>query len=185
MNDEQLRANTIGDRKPLNDTIRLVPYDLAWPTQFARYANEIVEALGDKVVRIEHVGSTSIPGISAKPIVDLVLVVEDSSDEPAYVAALEARGFVLRIREPDWFEHRLLKAPGDAGNVHVFSRGCEEVDRMLAFRDWLRTHADDRERYERAKLELAARVWRHTQDYADAKSDVVREILARALADRS
>jgi len=105
MNDEQLRANTIGDRKPLNDTIRLVPYDLAWPTQFARYANEIVEALGDKVVRIEHVGSTSIPGISAKPIIDLVIVVEDSSDEPA----LHPRRFGAprHVRVP---RHRATKA---------------------------------------------------------------------------
>jgi GrpB-like predicted nucleotidyltransferase (UPF0157 family) len=182
MNDERLRAVTIGERQPLNGTIDLVPYDPEWPASYARSANQIVEALGDKVLRLEHVGSTSVPGLSAKPIIDIVLAVADSADESTYVAPLEARGYVLRIREPDWFEHRLLKAPGGAGNLHVFSFGCSEIDAMVAFRDWLRTHADDRRLYEDTKRELAARIWRHTQDYADAKSDVVRAIMARVRA---
>jgi GrpB-like predicted nucleotidyltransferase (UPF0157 family) len=90
-------------------------------------------------------------------------------------------GYVLRIREPDWFEHRLLKTPAVDGNIHVFSQACEEIDRMLAFRDWLRINDDDRKLYERTKQELAARIWKYMQNYADAKSDVVREILDRAL----
>ncbi len=89
---------------------------------------------------------------------------------------------MLRIREPDWHEHRLFKGPDTNVNVHTFSDGCSEVERMVAFRDWLRTHDDDRELYESAKRELAAREWKYVQNYADAKSAVVEEILARALS---
>ena len=94
--------------------------------------------------------------------------------------ALEAAGYVLHIREPDWFEHRLFKGPDTAINLHVFSAGCPEIARMLLFRDWLRAHPDDRQLYERTKRELAQRIWKYTQNYADAKTTVVKEILARA-----
>ena len=109
-----------------------------------------------------------------------VLVVGDSSDEAAFVPALEAAGYVLRIREPHWFEHRLFNGPHTDVNVHVFSVGCPEVGRMVRFRDHLRRDEADRRRYEAAKRELAARRWRYVQHYANAKSDVVEEILARA-----
>jgi GrpB-like predicted nucleotidyltransferase (UPF0157 family) len=127
------------------------------------------------------VGSTSVPRLAAKPLIDIVLVVTDTTDEDAYVPPLEAAGYVLRIREPDWFEHRLFKGPDTNVNVHTFSDGCEEVDRMVGFRDWLRAHDDDRDLYLAAKRELAQRQWKYVQNYADAKSAVVREILARAL----
>jgi len=110
----------------------------------------------------------------------MLLVVHDSSDEPAYVPALESQGYRLHIREPDWYEHRLLKSSSVDGNLHVFSAGCEEIERMLLFRDWLRTHAEDRQRYEDTKRVLAARTWKYTQNYADAKSEIIHEILARA-----
>ena len=112
----------------------------------------------------------------------MTMVVADSSDEGAYVPALEVSGYRLTIREPDWYEHRLLKGPDTNMNLHVFSEECSEVDRMLAFRDWLRTHDDDRELYESAKRELAAQEWKYVQNYADAKSAVVGDILARASA---
>jgi GrpB-like predicted nucleotidyltransferase (UPF0157 family) len=121
-----------------------------------------------------------VPGLSAKPIIDMVLAVSNSADEASYVPSLEAEGYVLRIREPDWYEHRLLKAADIRANLHVFSEGCEEIDRMLTFRDWLRTHDDDRTLYERTKHELAARVWSTVQDYADAKADVIEAIFRRA-----
>lgn len=178
--DEYISAVTIGEREIVNSTIYLAPYDANWPRHFALHANRIRDALAEKVLLLEHVGSTSVPGLSAKPIIDLVLAVSNSADESSYVPPLEARGFVLRIREPDWFQHRLLKAPGPEGNLHVFSVGCEEITRMLAFRDWLRTHDDDRRLYEQTKRRLAARTWKETQNYADAKSDVVQEILRRA-----
>jgi GrpB-like predicted nucleotidyltransferase (UPF0157 family) len=123
-----------------------------------------------------------VPGLPAKPIVDMVLEVPDSADEPAYVPHLETQGYVLRIREPDWFEHRLLKGPEPEVHLHVFSGGCEEVDRMLLFRDWLRSHPGDRDLYATAKRELARRGWKYMQQYADAKTAVVREIMARAEA---
>jgi GrpB-like predicted nucleotidyltransferase (UPF0157 family) len=164
----------------LNSTIYLAPYDPAWPLLFTRLAEQIREALGDGVLLLEHVGSTSVPGLSAKPIIDMVLAVADSSDEPSYVEPLEEKGYGLRIREPDWYEHRLLKPTDVQGHLHVFSDGCEEIERMLLFRDWLRNHADDRLLYEETKRELAARTWKYTQNYADAKTKVVEEILARA-----
>ncbi len=110
----------------------------------------------------------------------MVLAVADSSDESSYVKPLEEKGYTLRIREPDWYEHRLLKPPEVEGNLHVFSDGCEEIEQMLLFRDWLRNNADDRLLYEETKRELAARTWKYTQNYADAKAEVVQEILARA-----
>ena len=164
-----------------NATIELAEYDDEWPRLFEREAVRIRGALGPKALLVEHAGSTSVPGLAAKPIIDMVLVVADTRDEDAYVPQLEAAGYVLRIREPDWFEHRCFKGPDTNVNLHTFSDGCEEVDRMLAFRDWLRTHDDDRDLYLDAKRELATREWKYVQNYADAKSDVVKEILARAL----
>jgi GrpB-like predicted nucleotidyltransferase (UPF0157 family) len=179
--EEYLAAVTVGERTPLNSTIYLAPYDPRWPSEFAQIARRVRGALGDKVLLLEHVGSTSVPGLSAKPVIDMVLGVADSADESSYVAPLERENFVLRIREPNWFQHRLFKTPHADGNLHVFSAGCEEVGRMLTFRDWLRIHKEDRVRYEEAKRALAARTWNHIQDYADAKSEIVQEILTRAL----
>ena len=131
-------------------------------------------------------GSTSVPGLPAKPILDVLLQVPDSADESSYVPALLRLGYRVRVREPEWMEHRVLSrrlTDGDhhSVNLHVLSPqlGSGEIARMLGFRDWLRTHDDDRERYAAVKRELAARRWRYIQDYADAKSGVVEEILAR------
>jgi GrpB-like predicted nucleotidyltransferase (UPF0157 family) len=181
--EQYIQKVTIGYHKPLNSTIQLVPYDPSWPSQFSKLEIRVRQALGDKVLILEHVGSTSVKGLSAKPIIDMVLVVSDSADEESYIPQLEDQGFVLRICEPEWFEHRLLKGFEDKANLHVFSEGCEEVDRMLAFRDWLRSNCADRELYEKTKRELAARTWKYTQHYADAKSKVVQEILSRAMDD--
>lgn len=178
--EEYLTSVTVGERKPHNATIHLVPYDPNWSAQFLILAERIRGALGEKVLLLEHVGSTSVPKLSAKPIIDMVLAVSDSADEPSYVQPLQKEGFILRIREPEWFEHRLFKTPGIDGNLHVFSSGCAEIGRMIKFRDWLRTHDEDRLRYENAKRELAGRTWTHVQHYADAKTEVVRQILARA-----
>ncbi len=179
--EEHLLAVTVGEREPLNGTIHLAPYDPGWPSQFLLQADRIRAALAEKVLLLEHVGSTSVPGLCAKPIIDMVLAVSNSAEESSYVPPLENQGFVLRIREPDWFEHRLLKAPDIESNLHVFSIGCEEIDRMVRFRDWLRRHDEDRQRYQETKRELAARTWRHVQNYPDAKSEIIRQILARAV----
>ena len=178
--DEELQAVTVGERKPHNAPITLAEYDQQWPWLFEREAERIRTALGDKVLRLEHTGSTSVPGLAAKPIIDITLIVRDSADEPSYVPPLEAAGYALRIREPHWLEHRLLKGPDTDVNLHVFSEGSVELDRMVGFRDWLRAHPEDRDLYERTKRELATRTWRHVQHYADAKTAVVEEIIARA-----
>lgn len=177
----RLLAVTVGEPARLDGTINLVPYDPEWPAHYVRLEQQIRRVLGAEALIIEHVGSTSVPGLSAKPVIDIVLAVADSADEDSYVPPLERVGYVLRIREPDWFEHRLLKSPAIDGNVHVFSRGCEEIGRMIAFRDWLRANNADRNLYERAKRGLAARVWTYVQDYADAKTAVVSEIMGRAI----
>jgi GrpB-like predicted nucleotidyltransferase (UPF0157 family) len=178
--EEQIRAARIGEVEQLNGPIYIADYDPEWPRLFAREAERVKAALSDRVLVLEHVGSTSVPGLAAKPRIDMLLVVPDSADEPAYVPALEAAGYVLRIREPDWYQHRVLKGPDTDVNLHVFSPGCPEIGRMLLFRDWLRSHASDRGLYERTKRELARKEWKYTQNYADAKTAVVEEILARA-----
>jgi GrpB-like predicted nucleotidyltransferase (UPF0157 family) len=182
MTEEQLRAVTVGELRPLARPVEIVDYDPQWPRSYEREAAKIRASLGERVRLLEHAGSTSVPGLAAKPVIDIVLVVDASADEPAYVPALERAGYELRVREPEWHEHRMLRGKEPMVNLHVFSVGCEEVDRMLAFRDRLRTDDDDRALYERAKRELATRQWKYMQNYADAKSVVVGEILARALA---
>jgi GrpB-like predicted nucleotidyltransferase (UPF0157 family) len=121
-----------------------------------------------------------VPGLMAKPIIDIVLVVADSADEAAYVPALQGAGYRLRIREPEGHEHRLFNGSDADVNLHVFTVESTEAERMLLFRDWLRVVAEDRARYAAAKRELARRPWRHIQQYADAKTPVVEEIIARA-----
>ena len=180
ISDEELQKISIGERTPHNAPIALVEYDPAWPLLYAREADRIRAALGDRVVLLEHTGSTSVPGLAAKPIIDMTLAVADTTAEGDYVPPLEAAGYVLRIREPDWYEHRLFKGTDPDVNLHVFSTGCEEIGRMLRFRDRLRSSPEDRDLYLGRKRELAARTWRYTQNYADAKSAVVEEILGRA-----
>jgi GrpB-like predicted nucleotidyltransferase (UPF0157 family) len=183
MTEEELRVTVIGELKPLAGPIVIEEYDPEWPRRFEREERGIRAALGDRALKIEHAGSTSVPGLAAKPIVDIVLVVADTTDEDAYVPALEAAGYVLRIREPHWYEHRMFREPETNAyrvNLHVFSQGCKEVDRMLVFRDQLRRNPTDRDLYERAKRDLAGQDWKYMQNYADAKSAVVAEIMARA-----
>lgn len=177
--DEELAAVRIGPPEVLNSQIYLAPYDPQWPRLFELEAARIRAALGERVLVLEHVGSTSIPGLSAKPRIDIILGVADSAAEASYVPLLEAAGYVLRIREPDWHEHRVFKGPDTDINLHVFTVGCGEINRMLGFRDHLRADAADRLLYERKKQELAGQTWKYTQHYADAKSEVVEEILGR------
>jgi GrpB-like predicted nucleotidyltransferase (UPF0157 family) len=164
----------------LTAPILLVDCDPDWPQQFRAEATKIVAALAERAQRIEHVGSTAVPGLAAKPILDMVLAVADSAQEAEYAAALQEVGYRLHIREPEWHEHRMFKGPGDRVNLHVFSAGCLEIDRMLAFRDWLRSHDADRDLYATAKRTLAQQQWKYTQNYADAKSGIIGEILSRA-----
>jgi GrpB-like predicted nucleotidyltransferase (UPF0157 family) len=180
MDDEQILAASVGEPPPEYRQVVLAEYDPWWPVLFEEAAERIRGALGDAVLQLDHVGSTSVPGLAAKPLIDINLVIVDTTDECAYVPKLEAAGFVLRVREPDWFEHRMLRAQDPPVNLHVFPPGCEEVERMIAFRDWLRANEDDRELYARTKRELAAKEWKYVQNYADAKTAVIAEIMGRA-----
>ena len=179
MDDAQIEAVTVGPPRPLYQPIVIAEYDAEWPRWFEQAAERIRAALGDKVLQLDHVGSTSVPGLPAKPLIDINLVVADTTDEDAYVPPLEAIGYELRTREPDWYQHRMLRGYDPPVNLHVFPRGCEEIERMRRFRDHLRTSEADRELYARTKRELAAKEWKYVQDYADAKSEVVQDILTR------
>jgi GrpB-like predicted nucleotidyltransferase (UPF0157 family) len=164
--------------------IAIHQHDPRWPDVFDAHAKVICQALAGWALRIEHVGSTSVPGLAAKPVVDMLLVVEHSADEASYLPALEAAGYVLRVREPDFHEHRMLRTPQRDVHIHVFSRGSSEIERMLLFRDRLRANAHDRQLYEATKRALAAQSWADTNDYARAKTEVVERTIAAARVDR-
>ena len=177
---------------PAVTPIEVAPSDPAWPADFARVERRVREALGARVLDLVHVGSTSVPGLAAKPIIDADLTVADSAAEDDYVPALEAAGFRLDVRERQWHEHRMFAVvdPGSGPerlprtNLHVFSPGCPEVERHRALRDWLGTHPDDRARYEEAKKASAAAstaAGEHVMDYNRRKEPVLLEILDRAL----
>jgi GrpB-like predicted nucleotidyltransferase (UPF0157 family) len=157
--------------------------DPAWPGWFARVADRVRGALGERVLSLDHVGSTAVPGLPAKPVVDADLVVAASADEEAWLPALEAVGFELRVREPAWEEHRVVKGQDPVVNLHVWSPGSQEVQRHLAFRDWLRTHADDRAAYGEVKRRITGR---HDLDdamaYNNLKAAFVYDLYERIFA---
>jgi len=161
--------------------ITIVEYDPAWPARFAQERLRIA-VLGSVAKRIEHIGSTAVPGLAAKPIIDILVTVDDVEDEACYVPRLQACGYVLRVREPD---HRMLRTPARDVHVHVHVWRCggDDERRQLLFRDWLRGNAPDRDLYEQTKRELARRSWADTNYYADAKSAVIVAILERAAGD--
>ena len=165
--------------------IRIVEYDAGWPERFEQHRAAIALALGERALNIEHIGSTSVPGLAAKPIVDILLVVADSSDEGSYAPELEAAGYQLRIREPEFHEHRLFKPMTGDVNLHVLTVGSSEIERCVLFRDRLRANSADRRRYEAVKRQLATRAWETVDEYATAKSEIVEAIIAAARAHAS
>lgn len=175
--DAYLDRVLIGGREPVSITV--VEYDQRWPQHFHKNAEQIRAVLGPRALKIEHVGSTSVPGLAAKPIIDILLTVDDINDEAAYVPALQSVGFVLRVREDD---HRMLRTPARDVHLHVLEASHPEVTNMLVFRDWLRTSETDRQLYADIKKQLARQQWVDMNEYADAKADVVQQILARAKA---
>jgi GrpB-like predicted nucleotidyltransferase (UPF0157 family) len=179
-----IHAAWVHPPQPLTSKIEIVDYTTEWPQRFRSEETRLRATLGARVLMLEHTGSTSVPGLAAKDIVDMLLVVADSGDEPSYVPDMESAGYVLVIREPHWHQHRVFKGPKENINLHVLSEGSTEIARILAFRDWLRTHPEDRRLYEDTKRWLAQRDWKYVQNYADAKTDVIEEIIARALKER-
>jgi GrpB-like predicted nucleotidyltransferase (UPF0157 family) len=167
---------------PEKREIIICDYDPCWPQKFAEHARRIRGAVGPATLRIEHIGSTSVPGLAAKPIIDILLVVENSADERTYLPQLERAGYVLRVREPDFHEHRMFRTQNRDMHIHIFSRGSVEIERYLTFRDRLRTNVADRQLYETTKRKLAAQDWPDMNAYADAKTAVIEAITARARA---
>ena len=180
MADEPLETGLIGGVEKRD--IKILDYDPKWPQKFETHARVIAGALGNSALRVEHIGSTSVPGLAAKPIIDILVVVADSADESAYLPQMEAAGYVLRVREPDWNEHRMFRTPEKDVHVHIYSDGCPEIQRNLAFRNRLRRNSDDRRRYEQTKRELGAKEWSDMNAYAEAKTEAIESTLAVARA---
>jgi GrpB-like predicted nucleotidyltransferase (UPF0157 family) len=163
--------------------IEVVEYRESWRADADELAARLAAALGTRALRVEHVGSTAVAGLPAKPIIDLDLTVADPEREAAWLPALEAAGFVLTVREPWWHGHRLLCSDAPAANVHVFGPDSPELVKHLVFRDWLRADGADRERYAAAKRAAAAASTsrgERVKEYNARKEGVVREIYARA-----
>lgn len=159
--------------------IKVVDYDPKWEKKFEKHAKIIIDAVGINALRVEHIGSTSVPALVAKPIVDILVVVADSADETTYLSQLEAEGYLLRVREPDWNEHRMFRTPEKDVHIHVYSVGCLEIQRNLTFRDRLRRNAEDRDLYGQTKHELATQEWSDMNAYANAKTEVIENIILR------
>lgn len=162
--------------------VEVVAPDPSWAKSYLAARKRICAALGQRALRVEHVGSTAVPGLWAKQVIDIDLTVADSADEGAWLPDLEAAGFVLRVREPDWEEHRLVRGQAPTSNVHVFSAGAREPRRHLLFRDWLRTHPDDRDRYSAVKREVAARGFTDSMLYNNAKAGFVYDLYEKVFA---
>jgi GrpB-like predicted nucleotidyltransferase (UPF0157 family) len=178
--DDFLDSVLIGGRE--HRAIVVVDYDEAWPERYEALAATIRGAVGAGVRSLDHIGSTSVPGLAAKPIIDILLMVDDVGDEASFVSPLERAGFVLRVREPG---HRMLRTPELDVHLHVYAAGSGERERYLDLRDWLRHDRADRDLYAATKRELAKRDWSDMNYYADAKDDVVAVILGHAVAWRA
>lgn len=175
---DRLREVVIGDLGPVR--IELCEHDPAWSQRFSSHAQRIRGALGGTVRRVEHIGSTAVPGLSAKPIIDILLVVDDPADEASYLPELQDAGYELRAREADFDEHRMLRTPARDVHIHVFPPWSAEIDRYLNLRDHLIASPQARAAYEARKRELADREWPTMDHYATAKSDIIEALIAEA-----
>jgi GrpB-like predicted nucleotidyltransferase (UPF0157 family) len=173
--DRWLDHAVIGERRP--GPVKLVEYDADWPARFERLRGPLADRLGPTARRIEHVGSTAIPGMAAKPIVDVLVTVEDVEDEARYLPAIVELGYELRVRETG---HRMFRPPSRDAHVHVCNEGSREHHDYLLLRDWLRRSEKDRDDYGRLKRKLATEDWPDVNYYARAKGLLISEILNRA-----
>jgi GrpB-like predicted nucleotidyltransferase (UPF0157 family) len=159
--------------------VTLHNYDGRWPAVYLEHESRIRDALAPSIATIEHIGSTSVPGLAAKPIVDIVVAVADITTEEDYLDQLIAAGYELRVREPG---HRMVRTPARDVHLHLYEHGASAVGEYLLLRDHLRLDASDRELYESTKKSLLSRSWHDMNAYADAKSDVISSIKERARA---
>lgn len=184
LSDEEIENIHITKIPQHNNSIELLPYQKEWVSLFEREKERILSALGKKALLIEHIGSTSVPELCAKPIIDILLVVRDAGNEEEYVLPLITKGYILWIKEPDFENHHMFKGPDTNINLHVFSKGSKEIEKYLVFRNYLRNHQEARELYASTKEKLAKKTWKYVQNYADAKTTVVQQIMQQALEDK-
>lgn len=180
---EQHAAGLVGEAPRRWSAVVVDDYDSRWPLWYETTRARLTEALGDLVLDIEHVGSTAVPGLPAKPVIDIDLTVPDSADEAGYLPALDRIGFRLVLREPWWHGHRMLVSAADDVHLHVWPPGAPEPVRHRLFRDWLRTHPEDLRRYADAKRRLARDTAQRPGDYSLAKNDVIDGIFAKIFAE--
>jgi GrpB-like predicted nucleotidyltransferase (UPF0157 family) len=179
---EQMAAALVGELPRSWESIVIEDYDPAWVDRFAAASAALREVLGGLIVGVEHVGSTSVPGLAAKPIIDIDLLVADTVDESRYVPTLERLGYRLVLREPWWHGHRMLVSSAEDINLHVWPQAAPEPVRHRLFRDWLRSHPEDRELYASTKRRLARDTVDRPGDYSLAKNDVIDDIYVRIFA---
>jgi GrpB-like predicted nucleotidyltransferase (UPF0157 family) len=179
---EQLAAGLVGEPPARWQSIVLEDYDPAWADQYAAARSRLEHALPGQIIGIEHVGSTSVPGLAAKPVIGIDLLLDDTAEESRYLPALEGLGYRLVLREPWWYGHRMLVSPPADVHLHVWPRDAPEPIRHRLFRDWLRTHPDDRDRYARAKRSVARDTVDQPGDYSLSKNEVIDDIYARIFA---
>jgi GrpB-like predicted nucleotidyltransferase (UPF0157 family) len=172
--DSYLDSVLIGGRE--RREVVIADYDPAWPERYDAERARIAAALGPRARRIEHIGSTSVPGLAAKPVLDILVTVEDPEHEGEFREALEGAGYVLRVREP---AHRMFRTPERTVQVHVWADSDPAVARHLAFRDLLRSSTELRDAYEQLKRELSARDWTDVNRYAEAKGPFIRRALGQ------
>ncbi len=181
--DEDIAAARVGAAVTVpGGRVEVAPPDPTWAARYDEVAQRVRTALGERVLSLQHVGSTSVPGLDAKPVIDLDLTVPDSGDEASYLPDLERAGFVLRVREPEWEQHRCLRLEDPLANLHVFSPGAIEPQRHLAFREWLAAHDDDREAYAALKRDLATRPFESVMHYNNEKGELIYQIYERIFA---
>lgn len=164
---------------PEKRAIAIEPYRSSWPATFQEHRARITDALGSVASRVDHIGSTAVPGLAAKPIIDVQVSVPDVKQESSYLQPLLAAGYLLRVREPG---HRMLRTPELDVHIHVCDAGSDWERRHLLLRDWLRESADDREEYTELKTELQQQGWETMNHYADAKTALISEMTTRAEA---
>lgn len=172
-------AVTEGSERPRVPLV-VVGYDPAWPQTYERWRRRVAAALGRTAIRVEHVGSTSVPGLAAKPIVDIQVCVADLGGEPRYVPLLQAIGLVLRSRDE---LHRFLRPPAGQPrevHVHVCAAGGQWERDHLLFRDYLRAHPAACLRYAEAKQASARRWSDDGWAYTEAKTGIILDVLEQA-----
>jgi GrpB-like predicted nucleotidyltransferase (UPF0157 family) len=175
---QELETGLIGGLE--KRVIEIVPYRSDWPSQFRCHAERIKNALGGTALRIEHIGSTSVEGLAAKPIIDILVVVSDPAKEALYLPEMLSAGYELRVREPEFEEHRMFRTPERDIHVHFYPVEFGEIERYLLFRNFLRTNPEARDNYAALKHKLSNKGWADMNEYADAKTALIEDIIRQA-----